>query len=149
MGSLILPRLGPIFVDTQIVIYSVEAKPPYWSLLRPLWQAVRSGQPAIIGSELTLMECLVVPLRNNDATLAATYDQIFQSAGVRLLPISQSVLREAARLRATIPGLRTSDAIHAATALLEPCTLFLTNDQGFRRIPGLPVTVLDDVIAAP
>ena len=34
---------------------------------------------------------------------------------MRLLPITQSILREAARLRATIK-LKTPDAIHAATA---------------------------------
>jgi predicted nucleic acid-binding protein len=59
------------------------------------------------------------------------------------------VLREAARLRATIAGLRAPDAIHAATALLSGCALFVTNDAGFKRVPGLPLVVLDDVIAAP
>ena len=58
-------------------------------------------------------------------------------------------LREAARLRATIPGLKTPDVIHAATALLNGCALFVSNDTGFRRIPGLPLVLLDDVLAAP
>ncbi|MBC7527815.1 MAG: PIN domain-containing protein, partial [Chthonomonadaceae bacterium] len=66
-----------------------------------------------------------------------------------LLPITKDVLREAARLRATISGLKTPDAIHAATALLNQCRLFITNDRGFLRVPGLNTAILDDVLAAP
>ncbi len=58
-------------------------------------------------------------------------------------------LREAARLRALIPALESPDAMHAATALLYGCALFLTNDNGFRRILGLPFAILDDILAAP
>jgi len=39
-----------------------------------------------------------------------------------------------------------SDAIHAAIALEHGCTLFVTNDASFRRIPGLPVTILTDLL---
>jgi predicted nucleic acid-binding protein len=56
-------------------------------------------------------------------------------------------LREAARLRATISGLKTPDAIHAATALQHGCALFVSNDVGFRRVPGLSLAILDDVLA--
>jgi len=87
-------------------------------------------------------------VRTNDALLTTAYEQLFQSTEVRPLPITQAVLREAARLRASIPALRTPDAIHAATALLGGCALFLTNDGGFRRVPGLPLAVLDEVPAA-
>jgi predicted nucleic acid-binding protein len=66
-----------------------------------------------------------------------------------LLPITQDVLREAARLRALHTPLKSPDAIHAATALVHGCALFLTNDLGFRSITGLPLAILDEVIAAP
>ena len=51
----------------------------------------------------------------------------------------------AARLRATTK-LRTLGAIQAATAILAGCTLFVTNDFGFRAVPGLPVVILDDLL---
>jgi predicted nucleic acid-binding protein len=48
---------------------------------------------------------------------------------------------------ATAPrSLRTPDALHAATGGSCGCTLFFTNDVGFRRVPGLPVVILDDVL---
>ena len=48
----------------------------------------------------------------------------------------------------TLPpsGLKTPDALHAATALRAGCALFITNDTDFRRVEGLPTVVLDDVV---
>jgi predicted nucleic acid-binding protein len=138
-----------IYLDSDILIYSVETHAVYWPVLQPLWQAARQGSFAIVSSDLALMETLIGPMRSGDAILEKAYEQVLHSPEVRLLPISQDVLREAARLRATISGLRTPDALHAATGLLSNCNMFLTNDIGFRRVPSLPVVILDEVLAAP
>jgi predicted nucleic acid-binding protein len=95
------------------------------------------------------METLVGPLRTGDSSLAIRRENLWRQANTRLLPITEAVLREAARLRALHTALKTPDAIHAATALLHGCALFVTNDSGFRSITGLPLALLDDVIAAP
>jgi predicted nucleic acid-binding protein len=123
-----------VYTDTDILIYSVETHAVYWSVLQPLWQAARAGSLSIVSSELALMETLIGPMRAGDRVLLTAYEQVFQAPEMLLVPISQSVLREAARLRATIPALRTPDALHAATAALAGCGLFLSNDVGFRRI---------------
>lgn len=149
MGSLNLPVGGTAYVETPAIIYTVESHPAYSPLLRPLWQAAQARSLHVVTSELTLLETLVIPLRNQDQALQAAYERLLLSTPeVRLLPLTLGVLREAARLRAAVPGLRTPDALHAATALLAGCTLFLTNDGGFRRIPGLPLVLLDDVLAS-
>lgn len=118
-------------------------------LLHSLCQAAQAGTITIVSSELTLMETLILPLRMNDATLVSDYERLYQQQIVQLLPITQAILLEAARLRAAIPALSTPDALHAATALLHGCVLFVTNDTGFRHVPGLPLTIRDDVQVAP
>ena len=55
--------------------------------------------------------------------------------------------QRAAQLRATV-NLKTPDAIHAATALHEGVALFVSNDAAYRRVPSLPVTLLDDALTA-
>ncbi len=50
-----------------------------------------------------------------------------------------------AQLRADY-NLRTPDALQAATALANRATGFVSNDSGFRRITGLEVIVLDDLV---
>jgi predicted nucleic acid-binding protein len=145
MGQLILPDAAIIYVDTAIVIYSVEFNPDYWQVLQPLWTKLQLKQLQIITSELTILEALVVPLRTQNTILIDTYEQLFSSQ-IDLIPIEQSILKEAAQLRATT-SLKTPDAIHAATALSANCTIFLTNDAKLRSIPNLPVIVLSEVLS--
>ena len=146
MGRLKLPKAGLIYIDAQIPIYCTDNHPTYKALCAPIWQA--SGVVLVVSSELTLMETLVVPMREGNNLIARARMALWDQEHTRLLPITKEILVEAARLRATIPGLKTPDAIHAATALHHHCSLFVTNDSGFRRVPGLPLAILDDVLAA-
>jgi predicted nucleic acid-binding protein len=68
-----------------------------------------------------------------------------KSSDVQLLPITSTILERAAQLRAS-SNLKTPDAIHAATALEHGCALFVTDDAIFRRVSGLPVTILADLL---
>jgi predicted nucleic acid-binding protein len=95
---------------------------------------------------LTLLETLIGPLKQGDVALEMDYENILITPGVRLLPITSPILRAAARHRASLGSLRTPDALHAATGDSCGCTLFLTNDTIFQRIPGLPVVILDDLL---
>jgi len=146
VGSLALPASGTVYLDANCFIYSVERIDPYRGILDTLWQAVGGGQFTVITSELTLLEVLVKPLRVGDAATAARFRTVLRnSPDVRMLPITPSVLEEAANLRATM-SLKTPDALHAATALLHDCVLFVSNDSAFRRITDLPVTVLSEIV---
>jgi predicted nucleic acid-binding protein len=146
MGTLNIPASSLVYVDTSTVIYSVEKFPEYVPLLAPLWLKLQAGEIEIVSSELILMETLVLPLRNSNSILINAYEQLLISSEMRLIPISQSILRQAANLRAT-SNLKTPDAIHTATALSVSCNQFITNDKGFRNVPGLPVVILSEVLA--
>lgn len=118
MGTLTLPASGPVYFDANAIIYAVETHAKYWPVLQPLWQQVDSAQLEGMSSELALLECLVAPLRQQDQVLIAAYDQVLCQSRFRLLPIDRPSLKKSAELRAGIAGLRTPDAIHAASALL-------------------------------
>ena len=145
MGALTLPVSGLVYIDTMTLIYTVERYPAYWPLLEPLWLAAQAGTIEIVSSELTLMEALVGPFKSGDTTLERAYEHALVGTDMRLLPITQPILREAARLRASTK-LRTPDAVHAATAQQVACVLFVSNDVGFRAVPGLPLAILDDLL---
>jgi predicted nucleic acid-binding protein len=139
---LILPASGPVYADPPIFIYSVERHLTYAPALRPLWEAAARGNLEVVSSELTL----IGPLKRCDVVLEADYENFYVGPSVRLLRITLPILRASARHRAALSSLRTPDALHAATASHCGCTLFLTNDVIFRRITGLPVVILDDVV---
>ena len=145
MGALTLPASGLVYLDTMALIYTVERYPPYLPLLEPLWLAAQARTIEIVSSELTLMEVLVGPLKSGNATLIKAFEHSLLGTELRLLPITQAILREAAGLRATTK-LKTPDALHAATARLAGCVLFVTNDVDFRAVASLPLVILDDLL---
>ena len=61
-----------------------------------------------------------------------------------MIPTTRALWEEAARLRAKT-NLTTPDALHAATALHEKCTLFVTNDWAFGRVDGQTIAVLGEL----
>jgi len=141
MGALKLKPNSQIYVDTSIVIYTIEQFPEYFPTLEPFWINLQLGNLTVFTSELTLLEVLIQPLRQENMVLVSAYEDFLQNAEIKLLSINQTILR----LRA-ITKLKTPDAIHAATALLANCDQLFTNDSDFRKVPALSVKVLHEVI---
>lgn len=146
MGAIILPQSGHVYLDSNAIIYTVEKNPTYSSLLQPLWASVKVGRIKVATSSLSLMEVSVGPMKTGNAAILRTYESLLHSSQVRLDPLDESVLRKAAELRSTIARLRTPDAIHAASALVNSVDHFISNDDVFRKVPGLSVTILHDLL---
>ena len=136
-----------VYIDTNVLIYSVERVEPYRTLLAPLWERAQAGDYEIVSSESILIEALVRPLRERNTALVRLLRDMFDAEEVRLIPATRSHWEHGARIRAGT-GLKAGDALHAATALHVNCGLFVTNDAAFRRVDGLAVTILNDLIEA-
>jgi predicted nucleic acid-binding protein len=146
MGPLKLPTSGAVYVDSNCIIYGVEKVKPYDAMLNPLWQASASGSISVISSQIVLAEVLVKPYRQKNAQLEEQFREfLMNSAEFCTIPIYLHVIERSAKIRAEF-GLRTPDAIHAATALDAGAALFVTNDPVFCRVSRLPVAVLSEFI---
>ena len=145
MGPLILPNAGLTYIDASGLIYSMERVEPYRTLLEPMWHEAQDANITVVSSPLLVLETLVKPIRDGNTEIEAQYRELFASGAVRLLEAPYEVFESAAVIRAET-GLKTPDAIHAATALRAECALFVTNDTDFRRVQGLPIAVLDDIL---
>ena len=145
MGRLDFAGGTRLYLDTAPIIYAIEEHEVYWLHLQPIWTAFTAGEVQIVTSEISLLETLVHPIRNNDSALAASYDELLTGSEVLLIPISTEILRAAAELRAN-HNLKTPDAIHAATAITSGCHHLIANDNGFSRLTSIDVVILDDLI---
>lgn len=147
MGQIALPSSGLIYVDACALIYSVERVEPYCSCLTPLWRALKDRQVSVVTSGISLLEVLVKPFRDGNPVLADQYRKVLLlSEGFSCYALPLPLMEQAAALRAE-HNLKTPDAIHAATGLASGCVLFVTNDVIFKRVPGLNVAVLSEVVA--
>ncbi len=65
MVTLNIPTSSRVYIDTSVLIYTIEANPKYLLLLQPLWLKFRNSEIEIFTSELTLMEVLVQPMKKS------------------------------------------------------------------------------------
>ena len=145
MGPVEVPGNGPVYLDASSFIYSVERIEPYRTLIEPIWHRAQAGHFTVVSSEMVVSEILVRPLREGNAVAESLFRSLLGSNEVRLIAATRLLWEQTARLRAET-SLKTPDALQAATALHAGCTLFVTNDADFRRVNGLPVAVLNDLL---
>ncbi len=135
-----------VFLDTAPLIYHVERHPVYVARTRPIFQGIDAGSIQAVTSSISLVECLVLPLRRGDTALATRFRAAITSGvGTRMVGID-AVAEDAAELRATLNwGL--ADAFQVACALRAGVDAFITNDRMLLRAPRLRVLLLDDLDA--
>ena len=147
MGPLTLPSGGPIYVDANALIYSVERAEPYHGLLAPMWEEARAGRFTLASSELVALETLIKPLRDGNARLEMLFGP---SLPLRRWISSPRPWQFGKTPPVSAPRRDWQPPTHspAATALGAGRAAFITNDTDFRRVGGLPVVVLDDLVEA-
>lgn len=97
-------------------------------------------------STITLLELLVQPYRLGDIDRVNKFYALLSTfPHLEWLAPTLEIADMGARFRAEC-NLRTPDAIQAATAMSCDATGFLSNDSGFRRVAGLDVVILDDLL---
>lgn len=134
-----------IFLDACAIIYIIEAKEPFYSKVQKTLAAIITEIPetSIAISRLSIIECLVQPLRQQQTLIIEQYRSFFAKQDLKVIELSPEIVEKALWLRVNY-NLRTPDALQAASAL-ELNTMgmaFLTGDKSFKRVPELNVTIL-------
>lgn len=128
-----------VYLDSCLVIYLVEEHPIFATLLENYIE--NTPDLIFVVSDLTEMECLVMPFRkNNQRLIEKFYDWFNQS---KVISLNKKIFHQAAQLRADYTGLKTPDALHLATALYHNCDEFWTNDNRLDKVsPNLVKNIL-------
>ena len=135
-----------IGLDTSVVIYAVEANPKYYELVNQVFRWIQTSAARAVTSTLTMSEALVRPCRLGDIEgVDKFYALLLTYPHLEWMEPTLSVADRAAQIRAE-HNLRTPDAIQAATATVAGATAFISNDPIFRRVPGLEVLLLDEML---
>ena len=133
-----------IYADAGVIIRLLEGGAKVREPIETRLEGIRSQRPLILTSRLSRLECRCKPLREKDDRTLRLYDTFFVGPEVDVAEIGKSVVEKATELRAAF-GLKASDAIHAATAILAGVSEFWTADRDFLRCPELNVQLFDAV----
>lgn len=135
-----------VFIDTAPLIFFIEKNPKYSAIVKPVVALIDSGQAKGVTSTITLLEVLVLPLREGNKKLSDAYRSILLSSkNLETCEISNAISEKAAALRAKY-GFKTPDSIQLATAIMRRADYFLTNDLALKQVKEIKVVVLEDFI---
>jgi predicted nucleic acid-binding protein len=131
-----------IYLDSSIVIYFVE-QPTHWGpLATARLAAIHAQNDKIVVSDLTRLECRVMPMRTGDTRMLSDFDTWFASPDIIITPLPPPVFERATTIRAR-HRLRLADALNLAAALAAGCDLFLTRDALLSAFPDIKVEVVN------
>lgn len=141
-----MSRHRKVGLDTSIFIYQVEENRKYFHFTDSVFTWLEEPRSRAVTSTITLLELLVQPYRLGDIDRVNRFYALFSTyPHLEWLAPTLEIADMGARLRAEY-NLRPPDAIQAATSVNVDATGFLSNDPDFRKVPGLEVLILDDLL---
>ena len=141
-----LRRHRRIALDTSIFIYQLEANARYVPLTDPIFAWLEQPGHQAVTSAITMTELLVQPYRDSEERRAdELYGLLSTYPNLKWIAPNLEIADLAAQFRAR-HGLRTPDALQAATAAQQHAAGFLTNDPVFERVGAFETLVLDHLL---
>jgi predicted nucleic acid-binding protein len=133
-------------LDTSVFIYQLEANARYLPLTDTIFSWLERPDSKAVTSTITMTELLVRPYRDSDdKRVDEFYGLLSTYPNLDWIAPNLEIADAAARLRA-LHGLRTPDALQAATAEHSGAAGLITNDAVFERVQTFETLVLDRLL---
>ncbi|MBT8462591.1 MAG: type II toxin-antitoxin system VapC family toxin [Gemmatimonadetes bacterium] len=139
----VLSDAGIVYVDAGVLALHLAGDPRYLPLTRVILGGLRDREFAGLTSAITIYQLLVEPYRSGEERTAERVEMLVAALpGLEVVPVSATVARQAAQVKAQIGG-GLPRAIQIATALAGESEVYVTRRSTLRRIAGLGVVQLD------
>ncbi|MCL7960716.1 MAG: PIN domain-containing protein [marine benthic group bacterium] len=138
-----LAEAGIVYVDAGVLALHLVGDARYLPLTRAILSGLRDGDFVAFTSAITIYQLLVEPYRSGQEARAERAEALIAALqGLEVVPVSATIARQAAQVKAQIGG-GLPRAIQIATALAGDSELYVTRRSTLRRIAGLGVAQLD------
>lgn len=133
-----------IFLDTTPIIYFLDADINYAEKVERIFERLIENKSSMVTSTVTCTEYLTYPYRTGNTEKIDVFFEFLTDCNVQIQPIDINIAKKAAQIRARYKDFKTMDCLQLATACLQQCDLFLTNDKQLRQFDEVKCMVVDD-----
>ena len=123
-----------IFLDTTPIIYFLDADINYAEKVERIFEGLIENRSSMVTSTVTCTEYKKIDV----------FFEFLTDCNVQIQPIDINTAKKAAQIRARYKDFKTMDCLQLATACLQQCDLFLTNDRQLRQFDEVKCMVVDD-----
>ncbi len=134
-----------IFVDTAPFIYLIEENPEYVYQVQDFFRTTSANNDILITSVITLSEFGVGPEKMGLPDVISKFENFLTKLDIQILDIDKEIAVKSYQLRAKYTFLKGMDALQIATAIVNGCQEFLTNDKKLVSIEGIKIKTLTNL----
>ena len=132
-----------IFIDTAPLIYLIEGEEYFAGMVEKQLNQWIIAEENLATSTLTLLELLVVPMKQENKHLVQKYRALLKDIlSEPLISLSEPISEMAAQIRG-VNGFKTPDSIQLATALYSGADVFYTNDKRLGKFSDIKILTVE------
>ena len=134
-----------IFLDTTPIIYFLDVDVNYAEKVEKLFADFLEAESQMITSTITCTEYLAYPYRTGNSEKIDAFYEFLSDCDIPMCPIDVDIAKKAAQIRAEYKDFKTMDCLQLATACVQECDLFLTNDKQLRQFKEIKCVTMDEL----
>jgi predicted nucleic acid-binding protein len=134
-----------IFLDTTPLIYFLDEDVNFGKLTQDILSLFLQSGAEMVTSAITCTEYLTYPYKTGNTEKINAFFEFLTDCEIPIYPISVEVAEKAAKIRGQYSAFKTMDCLQLATACVQGCDLFLTNDNQLRQFQELRCATLEDL----
>lgn len=142
-----LINLKHVGLDSMCFIYQFAGHSAFSPFTKLIFSLLEENRIRAVTSMITVVEIFVHEEKIRDPFTIQAYEHSLRSIpNMELITIDWNVARFASILRAKYKVLKTPDALQIASAILNDCKGFVTNDNKLKQVKELKVVTFADFV---
>ena len=133
-----------VFLDTTPLIYFLDNDENFGETTCRILSALFEQNVKFFSSTITVAEYLVQPYRTGNEPLVRAFWEFVSDTQLTLCPIGRGEAVKAAEIRAAHRHFKLMDSLQLATACLNGCDLFLTNDKQLKQFQEIRCITVEE-----
>lgn len=134
-----------VFLDTAPIIYFLDMDVNYAEKVEKLFSDLLEAESQMITSTITCTEYLTYPYRTGNSEKIDAFYEFLSDCDIPMCPIDIDIAKKAAQIRAEYKDFKMMDCLQLATACVQECDLFLTNDKQLRQFREIKCVTMDEL----
>lgn len=136
-------KLKKVYVDSCIYIYLFEGTTAFSEIASETFKKLNENNTTIVGSPLILSELLrTEKLKDDMEKREIIKEKFLTTPNLEIIDFSLPIADLAASISVKYK-LSLADAIHLATAIIDRCEVFITNDKRIKKLKEIKVLQID------
>lgn len=133
-----------VFLDTTPIIYFLDYDVNYGEKTKAIFEELLEKEKNIVTSTITCTEYLTYPYKTNNFDKVDAFFEFVADCNILMHSIDVEIARKAAEIRAQYKDFKTMDALQLASACIQKCDLFLTNDKQLKQFKEVRCVMIEE-----